>query len=164
MNPYIVSIFQYISNKMQRYTFYLYLETATAFTGANYCSLFWARLIQSTISHILTNPILLQVPHIIRPLFFPISKKLHISHFPLRVPRVMLTLFFFSWWPSQYQVINNLRTTLFIFPALYQLSLFYTKIFSTSFTKHPPYIHVFSLAWYTKFCTHTIIRVNVIWS
>ena len=26
--PYIVSIFQYISNKMQRYTAYLYLDTA----------------------------------------------------------------------------------------------------------------------------------------
>jgi len=28
MDPCIVSIFQYISNKMQRYTVYLYLETA----------------------------------------------------------------------------------------------------------------------------------------
>jgi hypothetical protein len=28
MGPGIVSIFQYISNKMQRYTVYLYLETA----------------------------------------------------------------------------------------------------------------------------------------
>jgi hypothetical protein len=28
MGPSIVSIFQYISNKMQRYTVYLYLETA----------------------------------------------------------------------------------------------------------------------------------------
>jgi hypothetical protein len=28
MGPCIVSIFQYISNKMQRYTFYLYLKTA----------------------------------------------------------------------------------------------------------------------------------------
>ena len=28
MGPSIVIIFQYISNKMQRYTFYLYLETA----------------------------------------------------------------------------------------------------------------------------------------
>jgi len=28
MGPLIVSIFQYISNKMQRYTVYLYLETA----------------------------------------------------------------------------------------------------------------------------------------
>jgi hypothetical protein len=28
MGPCIVSIFQYISNKMQRYTVYLYLETA----------------------------------------------------------------------------------------------------------------------------------------
>jgi hypothetical protein len=28
MGPCVISIFQYISNKMQRYTFYLYLETA----------------------------------------------------------------------------------------------------------------------------------------
>jgi hypothetical protein len=28
MGPYIVSIFQYMSNKMQRYRVYLYLETA----------------------------------------------------------------------------------------------------------------------------------------
>jgi hypothetical protein len=28
MDPYIVSIFQYICSKMQRYTVYLYLETA----------------------------------------------------------------------------------------------------------------------------------------
>jgi hypothetical protein len=28
MDPYIVSIFEYIFNKMQRYTVYLYLETA----------------------------------------------------------------------------------------------------------------------------------------
>ena len=33
MGPCIVSIFQYISNKMQRYTFYLYLETALHVSG-----------------------------------------------------------------------------------------------------------------------------------
>jgi hypothetical protein len=33
MGPCIVSIFQYISNKMQRYTFYLYLETALYVSG-----------------------------------------------------------------------------------------------------------------------------------
>jgi hypothetical protein len=35
MGPCIVSIFQYtcISNKMQRYTFYLYLETALHISG-----------------------------------------------------------------------------------------------------------------------------------
>jgi hypothetical protein len=33
MGPYIVSIFQYISNKMQRYTVYLYLETALPVSG-----------------------------------------------------------------------------------------------------------------------------------
>jgi hypothetical protein len=33
MGPCIVSIFQYISNKMQRYTVYLYLETARHVSG-----------------------------------------------------------------------------------------------------------------------------------
>jgi hypothetical protein len=33
MRPCIVSIFQYISNKMQRYTVYLYLETALHISG-----------------------------------------------------------------------------------------------------------------------------------
>jgi hypothetical protein len=36
MGPCIVSIFQYISNKMQRYTVYLYLETALHVPGSNY--------------------------------------------------------------------------------------------------------------------------------
>jgi hypothetical protein len=35
MGPYVVSIFQYISNKMQRYTVYLYLETALHVSGGN---------------------------------------------------------------------------------------------------------------------------------
>ena len=35
MGPCIVSIFQYISNKMQRYTIYLYLETALHVSGGN---------------------------------------------------------------------------------------------------------------------------------
>jgi len=33
MGPCIVSIFQYISNKMQRYTIYLYLESALHVSG-----------------------------------------------------------------------------------------------------------------------------------
>jgi len=33
MGPCILSIFQYISNKMQRYTVYLYLETALHVSG-----------------------------------------------------------------------------------------------------------------------------------
>jgi hypothetical protein len=33
MGPCIVSIFQYISNKMQRYAVYLYLETALRVSG-----------------------------------------------------------------------------------------------------------------------------------
>jgi hypothetical protein len=35
MSPAIVSIFQYISNKKQRYTVYLYLETALHVSGSN---------------------------------------------------------------------------------------------------------------------------------
>jgi len=33
MGPCIISIFQYISNKMQRYTDYLYMETALHVSG-----------------------------------------------------------------------------------------------------------------------------------
>jgi hypothetical protein len=36
MGPCIVSIFQYISNKMQRYTVYLYLETALRVLGGTF--------------------------------------------------------------------------------------------------------------------------------
>jgi hypothetical protein len=36
MVPCIVSIFQYISNKMQRYTVYLYLETALHVSGGTF--------------------------------------------------------------------------------------------------------------------------------
>jgi hypothetical protein len=36
MGPCIVSIFQYISNKMQRYTVYLYLETTLHVSGGTF--------------------------------------------------------------------------------------------------------------------------------
>ena len=36
MGPCIVSIFQYISNKMQRYTVYVYLETALHVSGGTF--------------------------------------------------------------------------------------------------------------------------------
>jgi hypothetical protein len=36
MCPCIASIFQYISNKMQRYTVYLYLETALHISGGTF--------------------------------------------------------------------------------------------------------------------------------
>ena len=36
MGPCIVNIFQYISNKMQRYTVYLYLETALHVSGGTF--------------------------------------------------------------------------------------------------------------------------------
>jgi len=36
MGPCIISIFQYISNKMQRYTIYSYLETALHVSGGTF--------------------------------------------------------------------------------------------------------------------------------
>jgi hypothetical protein len=36
MGPCVLSIFQYISNKMQRYTFYLHLDTALHVSGGNF--------------------------------------------------------------------------------------------------------------------------------
>jgi hypothetical protein len=36
MSPCIVSIFQYISNKMRRYTVYLYLETTLHVSGGTF--------------------------------------------------------------------------------------------------------------------------------
>jgi hypothetical protein len=36
MGPCIVNIFQYISNKMQRYTVYLYMETALHVSGGTF--------------------------------------------------------------------------------------------------------------------------------
>ena len=36
MGPCIVSVFQYISNKIQRYTVYLYLETALHVSGGTF--------------------------------------------------------------------------------------------------------------------------------
>jgi hypothetical protein len=36
MGPCIISIFQYISNKMQRYTIYLYMETALHVSGGTF--------------------------------------------------------------------------------------------------------------------------------
>jgi len=50
MGPCIVSIFQYISNKMQRYTVYLYLETALHISGGT--SIHHQERIVSTVSGI----------------------------------------------------------------------------------------------------------------
>ena len=50
MGTCIVSIFQYISNKMQRYTVYLYLETALHISGGN--STHHQELIQLYLQHL----------------------------------------------------------------------------------------------------------------
>jgi hypothetical protein len=54
----LLSIFQYISNKMQRYTFYLYLETALHVTGS--ISTHHQESIQLYLQHLLfVTPLLL---------------------------------------------------------------------------------------------------------
>jgi hypothetical protein len=58
MGPRILSIFQYISNKMQRYTIYLYLETALHVSGGN--SSHHQELIQLYLQHLVfVTPLLL---------------------------------------------------------------------------------------------------------
>jgi hypothetical protein len=59
MGPCIVSIFQYtcISNKMQRYTFYLYLETALHVSGGTYTH--HQELIQLCLQHLVFFTLLL---------------------------------------------------------------------------------------------------------
>ena len=58
MDPCIVSIFQYISNKMQRYTVYLYLETALHVSGGT--STHHQELIQLYLQHLVfVTPLLL---------------------------------------------------------------------------------------------------------
>jgi hypothetical protein len=59
MDPYIVSIFQYacISNKMQRYTVYLYLETALCVSGC--ASIHHQERIQLYLQHLVFVTLLL---------------------------------------------------------------------------------------------------------
>jgi hypothetical protein len=58
MGPCIVSIFQYISNKMQRYTVNLYLETALHVSGGN--STHHQERIQLDLQHLIfVTPLLL---------------------------------------------------------------------------------------------------------
>jgi hypothetical protein len=58
MGPCIVSIFRYISNKMQRYTVYLYLETALNVSGST--STHHLERIQLYLRHLLfVTPLLL---------------------------------------------------------------------------------------------------------
>jgi len=61
MGPCIVSIFQYISNKMQRYTVYLYLQTALRVSGGT--STHHQERIQLYLQHLL----------FVRPLLLPAS-------------------------------------------------------------------------------------------
>ena len=62
MGPCIVSIFQYISNKMQRYTVYLYLETALHISGGT--STHHQEHIQLYLQHLV----------FVRPLLLPVAK------------------------------------------------------------------------------------------
>jgi hypothetical protein len=58
MGPCIVSIFQYISNKMQRYTVYLYLETALHVSSST--STHYQERIQLYLQHLVcVTPLLL---------------------------------------------------------------------------------------------------------
>jgi hypothetical protein len=58
MGPCIVSIFQYISKKMQRYTVYLYLETALHVSGGT--STYHEERIQLYLQHLVfATPLLL---------------------------------------------------------------------------------------------------------
>ena len=58
MGPCIVSIFQYITNKMQSYTVYLYLETALHFSGGT--SIHHQEQIQLYLQHLIfVTPLLL---------------------------------------------------------------------------------------------------------
>ena len=61
MGTCIVSIFQYISNKMQRYTVYLYLETALHVSGGT--STHHQERLQLYIQHLVfVTPLLLPAP------------------------------------------------------------------------------------------------------
>ena len=58
MGPCIVNIFQNISNKMQRYTVYLYLETALHVSGGT--STHYQKRVQLYLQHLLfVTPLLL---------------------------------------------------------------------------------------------------------
>ena len=58
MGPCIVNMFQYISNKMQRYTVYLYLETALHVSGGTFTH--HQERIQLYLQHlVLVTPLLL---------------------------------------------------------------------------------------------------------
>jgi len=64
MGPCIVNIFQYISNKMQLYTVYLYLETALHVSGGT--STHDQERIQLYLQHLV---------FVVRPLLLPAAKR-----------------------------------------------------------------------------------------
>ena len=66
MGPCIVSIFQYISNKMQRYTVYLYLEAALHVSGGT--STHHQERIQLYLQHVVFVTPLLQSAAIVEEL------------------------------------------------------------------------------------------------
>jgi hypothetical protein len=70
MSPCIVSIFQYtcISNKMQRYTVYLYLETALHISGGT--STYHQERIQLYVQHLVFVTLLLLSAAIVEELAF----------------------------------------------------------------------------------------------
>jgi hypothetical protein len=66
MGPCIVSIFQYISNKMQRYTIYLYLETALHFSDGTLTH--HQERIQLCLQHLVfVTPLLLSAAIVVGP-------------------------------------------------------------------------------------------------
>ena len=73
----IVSIFQYISNKMQRYTVYLYLETALHVSGGT--STHHQERIQLCLQHLVSvTPLLLCLQNLVfvtRYCYLPLSWK-----------------------------------------------------------------------------------------
>ena len=66
MGPHIVNIFYYISNKMQRYTVYLYLETALYVSGGT-TTHHWER-IQLYLQHLVFVTLLLLSAGIVKEL------------------------------------------------------------------------------------------------
>jgi hypothetical protein len=64
MGPCIASIFQYISNKMQRYTIYLYLETALHVSVCN--STYHHERVQLYLQHLVSVTPLLLSPAIVK--------------------------------------------------------------------------------------------------
>jgi hypothetical protein len=78
MGPCIVSIFQYISNKMQRYTVYLYLETALHVLGGT--SIHHQERIQLYLQHLVfVTPLMLSAA--IVEVLEPYNPK-HVEQFP----------------------------------------------------------------------------------